>query len=64
MAEAVWPAGTPVEVRNRFNGSWTSGFEVAGATDPDHYELRRRSDHAVLPAQFTTRELRPDGRTQ
>ena len=61
MAQAVWPAGTPVEVRNRFNGSWTRGFEVAQVTlDAHAYALRRRSDGAVLPGQFSDDELRPE----
>ena len=63
MADNLWPAGTPVEVRNRFNGNWTRGFEVAAAPDPEHYEVRRQSDHAVLPAQFSPQELRPERRT-
>ena len=55
----LWPAGTPVEVRNRFNGHWARGFEVAGVTEGEAYEVRRKSDSAVLPGPFDPQELRP-----
>jgi hypothetical protein len=51
------PTGIPVEVRNRFDASWSSGFEIA-ATTPGGYWLRRRSDQYVLPAAFAAGELR------
>lgn len=41
-------AGTRVEVRNTFDGSWGSGFEVADAAE-DSYRIRRMSDNSVLP---------------
>jgi hypothetical protein len=55
-----WDPGTPVMVRNRFDGAWVGGFELAGVNE-EAYEVRRRSDHVVLPAQFDQSELRPDG---
>jgi hypothetical protein len=61
MADNRWPKGTPVEVRNRFDGAWVPGFEVAAVRaegDRSAYELRRCSDHAVLPARFSPGELR------
>lgn len=42
------PAGTHVEVRSEFDGSWQPGFVVDEVTDRG-YRLRRESDHAVLP---------------
>src|SRR5438067_80726 len=39
MAEIRLPAGTPVEVRNRFDGAWVPGFEVA-AVQPDGDQRR------------------------
>jgi hypothetical protein len=51
------PTGIPVEVRNRFDASWSSGFEIAAMT-PGGYWLRRRSDQYVLPAAFAAGELR------
>jgi hypothetical protein len=63
MGDPGWAAGTPVEVRNRFDRSWSSGFEVAEESndgDVRTYRLRRRSDRAVLPAAFPSGELRLD----
>jgi hypothetical protein len=54
-----WARGTPVLVRNRFDGSWVAGFELAGVDD-ESYEVRRRSDHVVLPARFDHAEVRPE----
>jgi hypothetical protein len=58
--------GTRVQVRNRFNQHWASGFEVADVTDlakQDHpaYRLRRLSDNRVLPGSFEEEEVRPEG---
>jgi hypothetical protein len=49
-------------VRNSFDGRWASGFEIADVRDDaasPSYRLRRRSDHAVLPALFPPSQLRP-----
>jgi hypothetical protein len=60
MAEARWPAGTPVEVRNRYDRRWTSGFEVAEvAPGEESYRVRRISDRAVLPVAFGAGDVRP-----
>ena len=53
----AFSAGTAVEVRGRFRGEWTSGFEVAEATD-DGYWVRRLSDRCVLPVEFTGHDIR------
>ena len=53
--------GVTVHVRNRFDGRWVSGFEVAevdGAPGAEQVRLRRRSDGAVLPLPFETDEIR------
>jgi hypothetical protein len=56
------PAGERVEVRNRFDGSWSTGFEVAEALPerdaPGAYRVRRVADHAVLNAVFRPDDLR------
>jgi hypothetical protein len=58
--------GTRVQVRNRFDGNWsTSPFEVAEAIEPTptqmlRYRVRRVSDGVVLPADFAGDELRSD----
>lgn len=49
--------GTKVEVRNRFDGSWAHGFEVAGEED-GRYLVMRLSDGEVLPVPFAEDEVR------
>ena len=60
--EDVWPVGTPVEVRTRFERSWAHGYEVAEGVRPDgaepRYRVRRTSDGEVVPASFSPEELR------
>jgi hypothetical protein len=58
--EGRWlPQGTPVQVRDRFEFAFRSGFEVSEATDAG-YRLRRRSDGVVLPVEFAVRDVRRD----
>jgi len=58
--------GTRVQVRNRFDGSWSSSpFEVAEALEPNlaqmaRYRVRRLSDGVVLPADFVSDDVRSD----
>ena len=65
MNDGLTP-GTRVQVRNRFDGSWSSSpFEVAETielipTQVPRYRVRRLSDGVVLPADFTGEELRSD----
>jgi len=54
-----WDPGTPVLVRNRFDGAWVAGFELTGVSGKQ-YEVRRRSDHVVLPESFDESEVRPE----
>jgi hypothetical protein len=49
--------GSRVEVRDRFQGSWSRGFEIAGVI-PGGYTLRRVSDRSILPVAFLAHELR------
>lgn len=49
--------GTRVEVRNRFESSFCSGFEISGVDDG--YRIRRTSDGVELPARFGDDEIRP-----
>jgi diguanylate cyclase (GGDEF)-like protein len=46
------PVTTRVEVRERFLGRWSRGFDVETATTSG-YRLRRTSDNHVLPGEFT-----------
>lgn len=53
--------GTKVEVRSRFDQSWSRGFEIIEAAD-DGFRLRRLSDGAELPVTFAADDLRPERR--
>ena len=50
--------GAPVEVRTRYDGRWSRGFDIA-AIEHDLVLLRRRSDGAVLPRSFDANDVRP-----
>jgi hypothetical protein len=64
-ARPRWWKGARVRVRNRFDRSWASGFEIADH-DPGedggrrYYVVRRMSDGSTLPAHFTEEEVGPD----
>jgi hypothetical protein len=65
LSRARWPNGARVQVRNRFDGSWASGFEVErqGESGDDlraSYLLRRISDGSVLPIAFDEGEISPE----
>jgi len=53
------PVGTRVEVRSRFVGSWSRGFEVSG-TNHGRYLVKRHSDGSILPDEFDPAEIRPE----
>lgn len=50
-----------VEVRNRFDGTWSHGFEVVesviGEKDGTQFRLRRLSDGYLLPVLFTADDI-------
>jgi hypothetical protein len=59
--------GTRVEVRTRFESSWTRGFEIAEESEDNGrpiYKVRRRSDGAILPVPFSEDDLREERRRQ
>jgi hypothetical protein len=56
------PKGTGIEVRNDFDHSWSTGFEVAGHDD-EGYLVLRRSDGTVLPRTFRDHEVRRHRKT-
>ena len=62
VAPALEP-GTRVEVRRRFDRSWARGFEVAEIVDGG-FRIRRRSDGAVLPTDFSSDEVRAERKRQ
>jgi hypothetical protein len=51
------PPGAPVEVRNRYVGSWSSGFTI-DHPEAGGYVIRRTSDGQSLPATFRPDEVR------
>jgi hypothetical protein len=55
--------GTRVEVRSRFEGGWSRGFEVAEVV-PEGYRVRRLSDGSVLPTDFDVDDVRKEKRRQ
>ena len=55
--DAELSKGTRVEVRDRFQGWWARGFEVAG-TEEGRYRIRRLSDGSILPGLFARTEIR------
>ncbi len=58
-ADAALSTGTPVDVRSRFVGSWSRGFEVAECVADQGYRVRRLSDGTVLPDVFEEHDIRP-----
>jgi hypothetical protein len=55
--ESLGP-GQHVEVRNRFTGTWSRGFELVETVD-DGYRVRRLSDGSILPTLFLPEDVRP-----
>jgi hypothetical protein len=56
--------GAEIDVRNRFEGRWATGFVVASVSDRDGRErvaVRRKSDGVVLPVEFEVSEVRSSG---
>lgn len=53
----AFAVGTSVDVKNRFVGTWSSGFEVAGHVQ-DGYLIRRLSDRSILPDPLAFDEVR------
>ena len=54
----AFEVGTSVDVKNRFIGSWSNGFEIAELLE-DGYLIRRLSDGSVLPESLSFEEVRP-----
>lgn len=57
-------AGIPVEVQNRFDGTWSRGFAIEelvgdGSDAPPACRIRRISDGVVLPAVVPRDRVRP-----
>jgi hypothetical protein len=54
----AFAVGTSVDVKNRYVGSWSRGFEIAGHV-ADGYLIRRLSDGSILPDALAFDEVRP-----
>ena len=55
--------GTAVEVRSRFDGSWSTGFEVADVEEGG-YIIRRLSDDSLLPVPLPLDDVRRERRRE
>ena len=55
--------GTKVDVRNRYQGTWVRGFEVAEVKG-DGYRIRRLSDGTTLDDLFPRDDVRRERRRQ
>ncbi|MDQ1444238.1 MAG: hypothetical protein QOI20_702 [Acidimicrobiaceae bacterium] len=61
LVEEHLKPGTRVEVRTRFAGKWSRGFEVAEVS-AGGYRVKRLSDGSVLPAEFEADDVRKERR--
>ncbi len=61
IVEEFLKPGTKVEVRRRFDGKWSRGFEVKEVL-PDGYRVVRLSDSSVLPVVFDPDDVRKERR--
>ncbi|HXX91213.1 MAG TPA: ParA family protein [Acidimicrobiales bacterium] len=53
----VLAVGCPVAVRDRYQGNWAQGFDIAGRRGAE-YVVRRLSDDSVLPGTFGAEDVR------
>jgi hypothetical protein len=51
------PVGTPVDVRERFRGLWSHGFEISDL-EAGGYLVLRMSDRFRIPARFDATDVR------
>jgi hypothetical protein len=63
IVEDYLKPGTRVEVRSRFDGHWSRGFEVVQVLN-GAYKLRRLSDGSLLPVDFDAEDVRHEKRRQ
>ena len=62
-ARSTLSLGTKVDVRNRYQGTWVRGFEIAEITE-DGYRIRRLSDGTTLDDLFPRDDVRRERRRQ
>lgn len=56
--------GTRVDVKSRYVGTWSHGFEIAEHVQGNGYRVRRVSDGSVLEEPVSNEEVRPERRKQ
>lgn len=57
--EAFEP-GTRIDVRDRFQGTWSRGFAVREVTEDGRYRVQRVSDGSVVPGTFASTTVRKE----
>ena len=57
LRASALPVGSSVDVKNRYVGTWSSGFEVAAIAEAG-YLIRRLSDRSILPGVLGFDEVR------
>lgn len=62
-ARAPLAPGTKVDVRNRYQGTWVRGFEIAEAIG-EGYRIRRLSDGSTLAELFARDDVRRERKRQ
>jgi hypothetical protein len=55
--------GTKVDVRNRYQGTWVRGFEIAEVKEHG-YRIRRLSDGSILGDLFSRDDVRRERKRQ
>jgi len=63
QARSPLSPGTKVDVRNRYQGTWVRGFEIAEVTS-NGYRIRRLSDGTTLGDLFSRDDVRRERRRQ
>lgn len=57
LGSPAFAVGTSVDVKNRFVGTWSHGFEIAALVEAG-YMIRRLSDQSILPGVLAFDEVR------
>lgn len=57
VGTSAFAVGTSVDVKNRFIGTWSHGFEIAALVEAG-YMIRRLSDCSILPDVLAFDEVR------
>jgi hypothetical protein len=58
VTPSSFAVGAPVDVKNRYIGTWSRGFQIAAVVEAG-YLIRRMSDGSILPDALCFDEVRP-----